>query len=402
MRATIHALFCASILVLLSTSANANVNIVGDFTIDRSEFLDMGEIIELHIDQNLVAKGDRLNIHSSTNGKVLPEPVGQVMVTQIIEGSVIGKVVELTKEITGMGYVAFALPLDEQLNRYLPFIKSLMKTFATRQDIITIAALDVIDQYGNRTSMGDMLYQEISGRICARPQIKCLDSARVHKVVWGDHPNTSRSLDELANQLIKERLGADVLVTGHYLVNGYSVELILQATATQKEIQPRQMWRKFILSPDEFNIHDIEHRITVPYNKVERGGVKISRLSINDFKSNKVDYFYHDSLNGYTGLGDQAINDVVDSDVFITIDGDEKLYPNGEMVYCDKLMEAGNHRVTAGFYPARADAGDGNYITPYKKTIEIDMKAGERLMMNIAGGIVNGNAVIIIDSFFIQ
>jgi len=94
-----------------------------------------------------------------------------------------GELSRMTREIFGPAYLKFELGEEEQLNRYLPFIQNIGDTFLppTAEGKLTVAPLDVVNRFGDRTSGGDIIFADFRKHICARAQFECVDGEKIAK-----------------------------------------------------------------------------------------------------------------------------------------------------------------------------------------------------------------------------
>jgi hypothetical protein len=210
-----------------------------------------GSVTPININRDLIAKGDRLDLYKKVDDQLTEhlalKRVGSLIVLSGSGSPPIGKIIKLSEEIDGVTYVAFTLPKSHQLNRYLPFIKSMADSFALEPEVrpLKVALIDAINQYGDRTKLTDALFKKVIKSICERPQFLCADRSAVTEILRNYKIATSRNIDSDIERELLSKQGVEVIVTGHLLKRDNKIEFLLRARSTREDSEPRQVWRIF-------------------------------------------------------------------------------------------------------------------------------------------------------------
>lgn len=210
-----------------------------------------GSVMPININRDLIAKGDRLDLYKKVDDQFTDhlalKRVGSLIVLSDSGSPPIGKIIKLSEEIDGVTYVAFTLPESHQLNRYLPFIKSMADSFALKPEVrpLKVALIDAITQYGDRTKLTDALFLKVIRSICERPQFLCADRRAVTEILRNQKIATSRYIDSDIERELLSKQGVEVIVTGHLLKRENKIEFLLRARSTREDSEPRQVWRIF-------------------------------------------------------------------------------------------------------------------------------------------------------------
>ena len=278
----------------------AGVGRVGDnLSKHGKSLIALDDDISLEIDPAIIAKGDRLKLVPKTGDS---NALGWLVVTSGDNESPRGKVRGASREIPADSNLEFALDDDEQVNVFLPFIKSLASAFYDNplKGRLRVAMIDVVNPYGERTQAGDTVLETVSRRICGRPQFECVKKEDIVEEMWRLRVPTSRGLSVHSEKALRKALGDAVMVTGHLrLSETGEAELVLLARSQEKTNREGGMWRKFVAPPEMFGtVKEACERVTVKYADVTPGLLKF-RLS----SSPQLDGMNADHI-GSSGLGE--------------------------------------------------------------------------------------------------
>lgn len=356
--------------------------------------------ISLSIDPAIIAKGDRLKIvpkNGDTNA------LGWLVVTSGDSEPPRGKVRGAALEIPADSNLEFALDDDEQVNVFLPFIKSLASAFydAPLKGPLRVAVIDVVNPYGERTQAGDTAFEMISRHICGRPQLECVKREKIVDEMWRLRVPTSRGLSIHSEKELRKALGGAVMVTGHLrLSQAGEAELVLLAKSPEAARREGGVWRKFVATPETFGTtREAFERVTVKYADVPLGLLKFRLASSPKLDGMKADYIGSADLGEWMGghYGDGATA-VEPSRHFVIVDG-ESLAMNPDGNFRELPVAMGERRVRIGYYPQAAGPGVvlARPVKPVEKNFEINVNPGEMVEITILGGIIGTHGIIAAD-----
>jgi hypothetical protein len=352
----------------------------------------------LDIGPAIIARGDRLKIVPETAGS---NAMGWLVVTSRDGEPARGKVRGAAREIPADSYLEFVLADDEQVNVFLPFIKSLADAFIDDplSGPLRVAVIDVINPYGERTQAGDAMFETLSRHICGRPQFECVKREKIVEEMWRLRIPTSRGIGANAEKALKKALGAAVILTGHLRLSDAGVaEFILLARTLDGPELGGDVWRKFEAPPEIFGITGAAFgHVTVKFTDVPPGLLRFRVADSPELDGMMADHVGSAELGGWiTGHdGDVAAEP---SGHFVFVDGESLVMaPDGR--FREQPVAAGERRVRIGYYPQAVGSGvsPARPNTPVEKSFDIHVEPGETVEITILGGITGTRGVIAAD-----
>lgn len=356
--------------------------------------------ISLEIDTSIIAKGDRLKIVPKNGDS---NALGWLVVTSSDNEPPRGKVRGAAREIPADSHLEFALDDGEQVNVFLPFIKSLASAFYDDplRGPLRVAVIDVVNPYGERTQAGDTAFEMISRHICGRPQFECVKREKVVEEMWRLKVPTSRGLSVHSEKALRKTLGNIVMVMGHLrLSQTGEAELVLLARALEGAKREGNVWRKFVATPETFGTTgEAFERVTVKYADSPQGLLKFRIANSPKLDGMKADHIGSADLGEWLGGydGDGALS-VEPSRHFVIVDG-ESLAMNPDGNFQEWPVAGGERRVRIGYYPQATGSGVvlARPVKPVEKNFEINVNPGETVEITILGGIIGTHGIIAAD-----
>ena len=222
--------------------------------------LTVGDRVKLFLDKpGLVMPGDRMEIYEPTKtsiedskGDRLLVRVGKLVVTDVDDRKVMGRVEVASKEIFIGSYIDYLLPQSVQADKYSQFLKSLAKTFLTdpTHGTVTIAIPDVTDNGGSITRLSEEVYKEMSASVCQRPQFSCVNRADIISLMQGFDVQTSNSIGRYLHRKIAKKFNANLLLTAVVSPEWKKGEL-MQIRVVTYDLKTDKKMQDFELSADK-------------------------------------------------------------------------------------------------------------------------------------------------------
>jgi hypothetical protein len=356
--------------------------------------------LSLEIDPAIIAKGDRLKIVPKTGE---PNALGWIVVTSGDGEPPHGRVRGAMREIPADSQLELVLADDEQVNVFLPFIKSLASSFLhdPLKGPLRLAVIDVVNPYGERTEAGDILFETLWRHICGRSQFECVKREKIVEEMWRLRVPTSRGLSVQSEKALSKALGDAVMVTGHLrLPETGEAEFVARARAPEGAKREGDVWRKFVAPAEVFGITKTAfERVTVKYTDVPSGLLRFRLASSPELDGMMADHIGSSDL-GVWMVGNNGDGVVVaePSRHFVFVDGESLVMnPDGNFRECP--VAAGERRVRIGYYPQATGSGASlaRPSKPVEKSFEIHVNPGETVEINILGGITGTHGVIAAD-----
>lgn len=322
----------------------------------NKKMIALDDELSLDINVGLIAKGDRLKIVPKTGASTA---LGWIVVTSDGAESPRGRVRGASREIPADSLLEFSLPDKEQVNLFLPFIRTLADSFIDDplKGPLHVALIDVINPTGDRTEAGDKLFDIISRHICGRPQFECVKRQKIVEELWRLRVPTSRGLDDATERELKTAIGPAIIVTGHLLISdSRTASLILQARNPENPTRDGGIWRRFDMPAETLGV-DTESfkRVTAGFTEARRGLLRFKIETPAELDGLRVDHIGTADLGEW--IAGQDTGYVAEpSEHFVFVDG-ESLAMNPDGRFRDKPVAAGIRRVKIGYYPSVANPG---------------------------------------------
>ncbi|MBF0292346.1 MAG: hypothetical protein HQK86_09330 [Nitrospinae bacterium] len=379
----------------------AGVGRVGDnLSKHGKSLIALDDDISLEIDPAIIAKGDRLKLIPKTGDTTA---LGWLVVTSGDGEPPRGKVRGASREIPADSNLEFVIDDNEQVNAFLPFIKSLTSAFYDDplKGPLRVAVIDVVNPYGERTQAGDTVLETISRHICGRPQFECVKREKIVEEMWRLRVPTSRGLSVHSEKALMRTIGDAVMVTGHLrLSETGEAELVLLARSQGRAKRDGGVWRKFVAPQEMFGTGKAAfERVTVKYADVPTGLLKFRLANSPQLDGMQADHIGSSDLGGWMSGhdGDGGIT-MEPSRHFVFVDG-ESLAMNPDGNFRELPVAAGERRVRIGYYPQATGVGVAlpRPARPVEKSFEIHVNPGETVEITILSGIIGTHGIIAAD-----
>jgi len=365
----------------------------------NARFISPGAETALSIDPGVVVKGDRLDIYLPKHGDhpAMAERVGRLVVVSNSGAAPTGKIVELSREIDGPSYVAFSRP-GAMVNPYLPFLQSVADTYLDDPTFraLTVALIDMTGPRGHRTKGADVALGELRKAMCARSQFRCVDGAKLAAALNGLGAAVSRNLDDGGERALRNRLGINVIVTGHYRLAAGGVDLVLAARSTAPGATPARVWRRFAFSYEQLGADAAAFdTVSVRYEPAPRARLRARAASVATVEGLGAHWVHAGRLPRALLGHEPAMGKVSPGEYFMSAGSESTpLSTGGEQAQVS--VPAGRRAVTFGYYLTRLDNGARMRINnmPILTTIHLDLATGKELAFEVIGSVERGHGII--------
>ncbi|MBI3794325.1 MAG: hypothetical protein HY280_06300 [Nitrospinae bacterium] len=378
-----------------------------------TSFIAVGDVVLVVMNKPvLLMRGDRLEIYDPDNtGKTdsrkqkILKHVGRLVVIEVGNGRIVGKVEFAKQEIASESYVDFSIPEKIQTDAYTPHLKALADKLLEKNGsgVIKIAFPDVTDASGDVTRLGDAIYENISASICGRKQFSCVDRGELASVMRGYGLATSASAGKYFMKKINKEFDADLFVSAVAVPNPAGDG---SATVTVKMFGAGDGVKKleFALT-EKAAVAESPEEMAQVVAKNDGAGLGFLRLSLANtdaLNGKQVDNLFVEPLDSHIAAQYmKIISDIVPN---VTLAVDDKPLTNKDKasanLYYSDILSAGNHRLTVTVAPSLPSRGiaDLTYGKKIVKTMPFVVKADGAVQTDVYVRIFNKQVIIAVDN----
>lgn len=357
-------------------------NVAGKIGSDEAGpgFFTAGQKVDLIIDAAAVAKGDILDIFELSGGD--GRRGGRIGSLAIISRSgepPRGMILRMDRELENPARVRFALPMNVQLSRYLPFIRRVADVYVDSPGLrpVNVAFLGVMDEYGRRPEWAKAVSKSVARDICARPQFRCADANAVSELLWELGAGDIRTIPKAVANALRAALGVDIYVSGHARRDGNGVEVLLRAKPAGPSATPGGFWMRRRFASGQFAIPSGSAAAA------QSATLRIRLTPPESIEGMRAEYVFHEAHERGRGAATAAV-----SGRFVEIDG-RRFRPGADGTLFDGAVSTGRHRITAGFYSWERNGTNHNptgqrSAALFARSLEITIAEGEKVGVDVA------------------
>jgi hypothetical protein len=306
-----------------------------------------------------------------------------------------------SKEVFIGSYVDYSLPVEVQMDRYSPFLKSLAKTFLADpvNDQVSVALIDATDERGNITRLTEDVYKEFSASMCQRPQFSCVSRADVLALIQAYDVQTSNSIGRYLRRKIAKKFKPNLFMTLVVKPEGKKDETVSIKISTYNLATDSKM-QDFELKSESknYNTKPQEDEMVVKYMNSKQGLLKIALNRKAMLNGRWVDNLFMLQMEDYIPKKQwKYIPDAI-LNVDMMLDGKSLKSDDQGVVYYYDIITAGAHSLILTVSPTIAGRAELPLGKPIEKTLLLNVAPDIGTETEVVVKIYGKQAVIVVDT----
>ncbi|MBI5179607.1 MAG: hypothetical protein HZA04_10170 [Nitrospinae bacterium] len=414
----VRLILAAGILLLFTWNVQAEPSLIkteeevkGHLEIGEKEtsLLAVGDRVKILFDKEVaVMPGDRMEIYEPTKtgmedekGNKILAHVGRLVITDVSDTKVIGKLEQASKELFVGSYVDYSLPENLQADRYSGYFKTLVNTYLKdpERDSIKVAIMDVNDEEGNITRLSEDVFKEFSTSLCGRPQFTCVKREELLSLLQVHDIPTSRGVGRYLRRKLFQKNGALLLITASIKPEAKKGENLLINVATYDLKDDRKMQDIAIIAPKkEFATKAEDDEIIVKNRDAKQGLLKITLNRKAPLNGRRVDNLFMIPLEDFVPKNQWKYIPESILNVEVQLDG-KVLKPSDQgTLYYNDIINGGHHSLLLSVTPTIQGKSELPLSRAIDKTILLNVPGDVGTETEIVLKIFGKQAIVVVDS----